>query len=233
MMEQFKKEVRKYETRRWLYRMMKLIYRSIWYLLVFVLLAFPLLVLYSIFTAGFNSSDLQRILGKPSDTSVTLLRIAVVLLLFSVGWLTGWIIRRAIREARRTGQGHDRKTPMFDRLYVVIAFTPALLTIFVYCAFFMLMIYPSIPEQFGGGRPQKVSILFTDDVTSELGEAHIPLEGKKRRLSVPLELVHEADTVYVIRLPDQRIMRINKDLVSIVVSTDTSRKSDARSDRPG
>jgi hypothetical protein len=65
-------------------------------------------------------------------------------------------------------------------------------------------------------RNESVS-LFASDASQDPGEIGLPLEPQKQRLSVPLELVHETDSLYVIRLPNNQIMRIDKDLVSVVI----------------
>jgi hypothetical protein len=94
----------------------------------------------------------------------------------------------------------------------------SLITAIIYCLIFMSTLYPAIPEQFGGGRPQEVRLVIDADARLGLQKAGLPPDLNRPQLSVQVELIHETDTLYVIRLPDGQIMRLDKSLVSAVIA---------------
>jgi hypothetical protein len=189
-----------------------------WKLFFSAIVIAPAWIFLDTYASHVTAADLDRISKEASGFTDLEAQIFVALLLYAIGWFSAWCLRGAIRITRRVRDNPRRhEMPRFNTTFMVIAFALVATTALLYSVLFMLYVYPTIPEQFGGGRPQRVSVLFASDASQDPGEIGLPLEPQKQRLSVPLELVHETDSLYVIRLPNNQIMRIDKDLVSVVI----------------
>ncbi len=69
------------------------------------------------------------------------------------------------------------------------------------------MIYPIIPEQFGGGEPRQVRILFAKDQADTIKQNGIPtcsLGKLKSNWSKPVSLLFEGSENYLLRLDNTR-----------------------------
>ena len=183
-------------------------------MLVIVLTPIALL---SIYTNQVSASDLERITNEPENSSNWEAELAAILILYLLGWLTAWGMQRTLRSTRMALARFGHIAPRFIGLGVGVRLLLVAAFAILYSTFFMQVVYPTIPAQFGGGQPQRVSILFSPDASPSLKEIGMPLEPGKPDLSAPLELIHEANSIYVVRLPDERVMRIDKGLVSIVI----------------
>jgi hypothetical protein len=84
---------------------------------------------------------------------------------------------------------------------------------------FAYTLFPQLPEQFGGGRPNQVQLLFRQEAVDDAQALGLGLSSGGR-LSRPLSILWDGETVYVIRPPAPAtgpVIRLDKTLVSAVV----------------
>lgn len=217
-----RREVQSTGFQRWRHRatriMWRLIVAVVWSILAFLVWLVPMGVLYQLYLHQFSLSDIGLVTSKPEDTTPVLARMTAAIMLYGVGLFNAWFIVRNIRRGRKGAikaqmNGTPRAFAFDTGTSIAATFAIAAL----YCLIFMTMVYPVVPQQYGGGRPQHVSLLFKDDALYGLQQIRVPLQANAKQVSAPLDLVHEADDIYVARLPDKRVVRIDKDLVSAVV----------------
>jgi hypothetical protein len=79
----------------------------------------------------------------------------------------------------------------------------------LYLSFFMYIVYPRIPVQFGGGSPRVVELLFKPDALEGAKALGIPLSSKPN-LSAPLELSYEGSDSYIIRPAAGIVVQLDK-----------------------
>jgi hypothetical protein len=166
-----------------------------------------------------SASDFARLTKSSEEQANWAAQLTVLLILYAIGWSIGWTIRQGMAQIDRDIKKYGRVVPNYVRVVIGAEVGLPLILAILYTAVFMQFVYPTIPAQFGGGRPQTVRILFSPDASHGLKEIGMPLEPRKDYLSVPVELVHEANNAYVVRLPDQRIMRIDKKLANVLIDS--------------
>lgn len=79
--------------------------------------------------------------------------------------------------------------------------------IYVYLGLFTQVIYPKIPEQFGGGEPRQVRILFAKEQADTIKQNGIPTCSSGKFLSnwsKPVSLLFEGSEHYLLRLDNTR-----------------------------
>lgn len=90
----------------------------------------------------------------------------------------------------------------------------------LYLGIFSKEIYPKVPEQFGGGKPRKVRILFAKDQADMLKQSGIPTCGSDNtssNWSKPVNILFEGSENYFLSLADGRPpIQILKKTVSAV-----------------
>jgi hypothetical protein len=82
----------------------------------------------------------------------------------------------------------------------------------VYLSKFTESIFPVIPEQFGGGTPREARLLFAKKEIQGVKELGIKIPKGKSRSST-VKLLHDGEQLYVLQLPNGRVIGINKALV--------------------
>jgi hypothetical protein len=85
-------------------------------------------------------------------------------------------------------------------LSLVILYVYMMLTQFVHSA------YPSIPEQFGGGRPRYVQVLIAADARQGVQELGVPLLGS----TINLSLLFEGSNFFLFETDDGVVVRLDK-----------------------
>jgi hypothetical protein len=213
---------RKRRFRRWIRRALFIFLWVIafifWVLGVVIMLAMPGFLLYQLYLHQFSVSDVELVTGRPGTTTLREARLGTAFLVYLFGLLVAWNVRRATRRIRKKAMEARVDDSRNIALDVGAESALFLASIAVYCLIFMTFVYPIIPQQYGGGRPQEVSLLFKDDAMRGIQQLRVPLQRKGQQISAPLALVHETDDIYVVRLRDKRVLRIDKDLVSAVVN---------------
>lgn len=87
---------------------------------------------------------------------------------------------------------------------------------YVYLGLFTQEIYPKIPEQFGGGEPRQVRILFVKDQADIIKQNGIPTcssDKLKSNWSKPVSLLFEGSEHYLLRLDKTRYFQLKKTTV--------------------
>lgn len=220
-----KKEAESVGFHRWKYRALRVTARLLveiaWTLLVIAVLILPAWMIYNLPLQQFSPSDYARITGEPRDLTPTIARMAATVLIYGAGLLNAWLIRKGVRKARKAAvEARMRNAPYSLAVDIGVEASLSLTVVVLYCIIFMTVVYPVVPQQYGGGRPQRVSLLFKDDAPRGLQQVRVPLRDNARQVSAPLDLVHETDDVYVIRLSNGQVLRIDRELVSAVVNED-------------
>jgi hypothetical protein len=77
----------------------------------------------------------------------------------------------------------------------------------------MGLIYPLIPEQFGGGEPKSVQLLIDKEAIAGVEDLGLQIRTKEG-LSEPVSLIYEGSQVYVLRTNERVVIQVRKELVS-------------------
>lgn len=84
----------------------------------------------------------------------------------------------------------------------------------VYLDFFSQYVYPSVPEQFGGGRPKQAQFLFAPEAINGVKQLGIsvpdPEHPNSKELSTSVDILFEGNEVYVVHLPE-KVVQISKE----------------------
>jgi hypothetical protein len=160
-----------------------------------------------IFLALFLSSSLNE--QTPKGIPFRALLIAIGL---SVGgFMYGDLIRRTFSKVKRR---QNEKT--LSITYLTYSVFAVLYVGAFYGALLVGTIYNRIPEQFGGGQPKMVVLLFAKDAPLGLQNLGIT-SASPGGLSAPVRLVYEGSDNYVLRLSNGNIVKLDKKLVSATV----------------
>lgn len=82
----------------------------------------------------------------------------------------------------------------------------------IYTGIFMGVMYPRIPEQFGGGQPTAIQLLVKHEVADGVRATGVPIP-QSGDLSSTVELLYNGSDSYVLRVPGKKIVQIDKDAV--------------------
>jgi hypothetical protein len=123
---------------------------------------------------------------------------------FSLGPGKSWLDRnqeewRKKREARkRSARGSRMRTRRDVPSWVSRFALPVFLVpyLFMYFAIFATDVYPSVPEQFGGGRPKAVRFLVKSDAVDQLES--IGVSVNEHNVTQRLELVFQGSDYYAV-----------------------------------
>lgn len=83
-----------------------------------------------------------------------------------------------------------------------------LISAYIYTVTFAQDIYPLVPEQFGGGEPRQVQILFAKDQADTIKQNGIPTCSSGKLISnrsKPLSLLFEGSENYLLRLDNTKL----------------------------
>jgi hypothetical protein len=80
----------------------------------------------------------------------------------------------------------------------------ALVAFAFYIRAFAVVLYPIIPEQFGGGKSDEIQLLLGDQqVAAQYAGLSLPFVGGQQGLTVPVRVLFEADDAYILGVPDR------------------------------
>jgi hypothetical protein len=94
--------------------------------------------------------------------------------------------------------------------FVSLIFILAFLMFFV---FFVNTIYPQIPDTYGGGKPKFVQLLLASEGLEGYKQLGIPMSNSQSQLSKPVSILFEGANTYVLQLPDNRVVQIDKRMI--------------------
>jgi hypothetical protein len=171
----------------------------------------PLMLLVSICLLIFSWLLLEAT-SRPMTLDASIIDAAVVLLT---------IDSPIIYVLSRSEQKHkiDFAQTGFDWFLESITGILALGAFLIYISFFATFVYPSIPQQFGGGRPQEVRLIVSNDVGTLFGARGLDIL-ESEFVSKPLDLLWETDTMYIVRIADDveaNVLHVDKDSVTAVI----------------
>jgi hypothetical protein len=127
-----------------------------------------------------------------------------------------------------------KERPRLDPLALntlAVGITLLIVGIVAYVIAFMVLYFPKIPAQFGGGKPAQVALLIKRDEIDGVRALGLPIEtrrplggetsGKQPSpetgyVTSPLDLMYEGSEAYVLRLADGTLIRLDKDAVVAV-----------------
>jgi hypothetical protein len=95
----------------------------------------------------------------------------------------------------------------------------------MYITTFSTVVYPDIPAEFAGGRPQEIQILVAAPIRALICSAGIPLDSLGQ--SGPIGFLNESDAAYLLLIPidsSSQAVSLRKELVSMVRYLPPARK---------
>jgi hypothetical protein len=112
------------------------------------------------------------------------------------------------------GRIENRKvTPKLEPLYRAgrtgLSCVFATLFFILFLALFAQYVFPVLPEQFGGGKPKQIRILFEKDSLLGAEQIGIPIMPNKQ-VSEPVNLLFEGTDSYILRLPNNQVVQIDR-----------------------
>jgi hypothetical protein len=153
----------------------------------------------------FSSSSGDELYGKPLRDA---LLVGIAGLLLGLGIVRLW----------RTWGGGIRGSDALTRAGSTLMLTTGAILLFgAYLLVFMTTVYRQMPEQFGGGQPRSVRILFDKDSIDGVRELGVPI-APRAHASLPVNLMYVGSETYVLELQGGQILQVNRDLVSAVMT---------------
>jgi hypothetical protein len=172
----------------------------------------------------FLSTDLERALGALALVLAPILIFVIFLIAndttFDPNIILYWVVTNMAVILYTTGlifssnnKETDTKKSSFYRIgnmlneWFILA-----ISCLAYVVLFTSFIYPVIPEQFGGGQPKQVTILFDPAAIDGIRELGVPIP-QTTQLSEPVTLLFESSDRYILRLQNKQVVGIDKKLV--------------------
>lgn len=110
----------------------------------------------------------------------------------------------------------------------------ALMSIVTYIMIFTFVFYPSIPVEFGGGKPYFVSFAIADAQVCQLQRIGIPFDTARPDVTKPLPVLHETDTLVAVWVQGKRgPQEAAKDAAVAAATTADTAPQDPRKDSSG
>jgi hypothetical protein len=81
--------------------------------------------------------------------------------------------------------------------------------------YFAINVYPLIPQEVGGGKPERVIFEYDNSLAGTL-----PLkQNKESKYTIPYKLLLNTDNSYIILSPDKNhnVIEIKKNLISAII----------------
>jgi hypothetical protein len=159
-----------------------------------------------------------RLLRPCPNCSASFESTVAVLLICLISVLLGLLLHRLLAATRLNLRNLPERAPIYRFAYVGTGLFLILLMVAAYAAAFMALLYPQIPEQFGGGRPVEVRLLIRQDSLDGVRQLGLPIATSAGVTEV-VPLLYEGSDSYVVRISGRRI-RLNRDLIQGVVIAD-------------
>lgn len=106
---------------------------------------------------------------------------------------------------------------------IVLSAIGLLVSGLLYVELFVRHVYPNVPEQFGGGQPHQVQLLFRPDSVADVARMHIPIEAGAT-LSEPVTLLWHGNSGLMVRVPyegeDYVILLDGSQVTAIILEVD-------------
>ena len=124
----------------------------------------------------------------------------------SVGILGAAIVPGGRTENRKVASNLE---PFYRAGSTAVVCLVATLFFILFLALFAQYIFPVVPEQFGGGKPKQIRILFEKDSLPGAEQIGIPITPNKQ-VSEPVNLLFEGTDSYILRLPNNQVVQIDR-----------------------
>lgn len=141
---------------------------------------------------------ISSLLGMETFGGKILGCLAVTLLLYVPVWVAAIAAFQARKHLGSARQNKSMAHIYLERFHGALAIALLLLSIITYIAIFTFLIYPSIPVEFGGGKPYFESFAINDGQQCQLRQIGIPFVDEIRGVTKPLPVLHESDTVVAV-----------------------------------
>lgn len=106
---------------------------------------------------------------------------------------------------------------------IVLSAIGLLISGLLYVELFVRHVYPNVPEQFGGGQPHQVQLLFRPDSVEDVARMHIPIEPGAT-LSEPVTLLWHGNSGLMVRVmyegEDYVILLDGSQVTAIILEVD-------------
>jgi hypothetical protein len=124
--------------------------------------------------------------------------IVVVVLIYAPVWAAALSAYKAKRLFRRANAPADLSHAYLARFYCALSIAVMLVSIIAYVAAFTFIFYPSIPVEFGGGKPYFESFAIADGQQCQLRQIGVPFVDDVLGITKPLPVLHESDTIVAV-----------------------------------
>lgn len=157
----------------------------------------------------------------------------IVLAVFTPGCLASFFAFKAKHLWAHVEPEDDSPCIPLECFHFTGAIAMVLLSIVGYIMIFTFVFYPSVPVEFGGGKPYFVSFAISDDQICQLQQIGIPFDGTLAHITKPLPVLHETDTDVAVWLEGQKGPREKADGASAPAANADSESSDPGKDSSG
>lgn len=125
--------------------------------------------------------------------------------LFGATGQGGWLIPRRAQDIVRGGRDSGVRALLFAALAVLLAL--------VYIDLFARLLYPAVPEHYGGGQPVEARLVFTEDGLPTAEALNVPIDASGQ--SEPVEIVFRGTEWFVLRIDEaQTLVHIDKESIA-------------------
>lgn len=136
------------------------------------------------------------------------------ILFLAIAFARGGLKRAENHRAERPDKDGDRDTPPRWLFYGLLSFF-LLPYLYFLATHFAQDVYPRVPEQMGGGRPQMAQFLVQHDSVAGLSELGVPMSDTDSDTTVALFLLFRGETFYLVQEElTQKVFVLQADIVS-------------------
>lgn len=117
---------------------------------------------------------------------------------------------------RAKSRGSKALASLSQRFIIGISF---LFLNLLFVGYFADVIFPRVPEQFGGARPKAAQFLFKEDAIEMIRPLYLSVSEAKP-LSAPVTVLWEGDESYIIRLPraqGSQVVQLRKEWIGGII----------------
>jgi hypothetical protein len=124
--------------------------------------------------------------------------LVVVLLIYAPVWAAAISAYKSKQFFLRANEQVSLTHAYLERFNCALALALMLVSIITYIAMFTFIFYPSIPVEFGGGKPYFESFAINDGQQCQLRQIGVPFTDDVLGVTKPLPVLHESDTVVAV-----------------------------------
>ena len=156
-------------------------------------------------------------LGLGRESAQHILRGAAALYITNMAWAAAGfsllVFTAGAAAAQDNSTATQKRSALDNLFYIPVAALLFIAASMWYIELFASNVYPLIPEQFGGGKSGGIKLLFTHDGLTDAAQLGIPIP-QGAQISEKVAVLFESSEMYVLRLPDGRVVTVTKKLIA-------------------